>query len=82
MSQEEMEKELARLRAENEALKKSSTKPGSFSLKVSEKGGVSVYGMGRFPVTLYVEQWETLLARADEIRAFIEANRGQLKKKE
>lgn len=82
MSQEDVETELARLRAENEALKQLAAKPGSFSLKVSEKGGVSVYGMGRFPVTLYVEQWETLLARADEIRAFIEANRGQLKKKE
>ncbi|MFN2427943.1 MAG: hypothetical protein ABR587_16020 [Candidatus Binatia bacterium] len=81
MSQEEMEQELARLRAENEALKKT-PKPGSFSLKVSEKGGLSVYGMGRFPVTLYVEQWETLLGRADEIRAFIEANRGSLKKKD
>jgi len=82
MSQEDLETELARLRAENEALKQRAAKPGSFSLKVSEKGGVSVYGMGRFPVTLYVEQWETLLARADEIRAFIEANRGKLKTKE
>jgi len=82
MSQEDLETELARLRAENEALKQRAAKPGSFSLKVSEKGGVSVYGMGRFPVTLYVEQWETLLARTDEIRAFIEANRGKLKTKE
>lgn len=81
MDQEEIEQELARLRAENEALKKAA-KPGSFSLKVSEKGGVSVYGLGRFPVTLYVEQWETLLQRADEIRAFINANRSKLKKKE
>ena len=73
--------ELARLRAENEALRKAS-KPGSVSFKVSEKGAVSVYGMGRFPVTLYVEQWETLLGRADDLRAFIDANRGQLKKKD
>ena len=82
MSEENVDAELARLRAENEALKKRTTKPGNFSLKVSEKGGLSVYGMGRFPVTLYVEQWETLLSRVDEIRAFIEENRGLLKKKE
>jgi hypothetical protein len=81
MSEEDIRQELERLRAENEALKK---KPaaGVFSLKVSEKGGLSVYGMGRFPVTLYIEQWETLLGRADEIRAFIEANRDRLKKKD
>ena len=82
MSEENVEAELARLRAENESLKQRASKPGSFSMKVSEKGGLSVYGMGRFPVTLYVGQWETLLSRADEIRAFIEANRGQLKKKD
>ena len=50
--------------------------------KVSEKGAVSVYGMGRFPVTLYLEQWERLLAHTAELRAFIEANRSQLKAKE
>lgn len=81
MSDEDPAAELARLRAENEALKKSK-QPGTISFKVSEKGGVSVYGMGRFPVTLYVEQWETLLGRTDDLRAFIEANRAQLKKKE
>jgi len=81
MTTEDPAAELARLRAENEQLKKAS-KPGTVSFKVSEKGGVSVYGMGRFPVTLYVEQWETLLSRADDLRAFIDANRGQLKKKE
>lgn len=82
MADEEMAAELARLRAENEALKKRAGKPGGISFKVSEKGGVSVYGMGRFPVTLYVEQWEALLARADELRAFIDENRDRLKKKE
>ena len=82
MTEEDPLAELARLRAENEALKKATTKPVGISFKVSEKGGVSVYGMGRFPVTLYVEQWETLLGRADDLRAFIEANRGRLKKKE
>ena len=72
--------ELARLRAENERLKKSGSK--GMSLKVSEKGGVSVYGLGRFPVTLYKEQWKKLLDMSDEIRAFIEANESQLKSKE
>jgi hypothetical protein len=52
------------------------------SLKVSEKGGLSVYGLGRFPVTLYREQWEKLLGMADEIREFIKTNDGALKKKE
>ena len=52
------------------------------SLKVSEKGALSVYGLGRFPVTLYREQWEKLLGMADEIRAFIQENDRALKKKE
>jgi hypothetical protein len=52
------------------------------SLKVSEKGGLSVYGLGRFPVTLYREQWEKLLGMADEIRNFIRENERALKKKE
>ena len=51
-------------------------------LKVSEKGAVSVYGMGRFPVTLYKEQWLKLLDMSDDIRAFIDANEAQLKAKE
>jgi hypothetical protein len=51
-------------------------------MKVSEKGGVSVYGLGRFPVTLYQEQWLKLLDKGDEIRAFIKENEGRLKKKE
>jgi hypothetical protein len=51
-------------------------------LKVSEKGGLSVYGMGRFPITLYREQWEKLLSMADEIRTFILENADRLKKKE
>jgi hypothetical protein len=81
MVDEDVRAELERLRAENDALKKAS-RPGGVSIKVSEKGGVSVYGLGRFPVTLYQEQWEKLLAHAEEIRAFIEANRSSLKKKE
>ena len=81
MADDDVKAELERLRAENEALKKGS-RPGGLAIKVSEKGGVSVYGLGRFPVTLYQEQWEKLLAHTDEIRAFIEANRESLKKKE
>ena len=71
--------ELARLRAENERLKRAQSK--GISLKVSEKGGVSVYGLGRFPVTLYKEQWTKLLDMADEIRAFIRDNDERLKAK-
>ena len=77
---DDLKKELERLRAENDRLKKGSSK--GMSLKVSEKGGVSVYGLGRFPVTLYKEQWVKLLAMSDEIRAFIEVNDSQLKSKE
>ena len=72
--------ELARLRAENERLKR--TQSRGVSLKVSEKGAVSVYGMGRFPVTLYQEQWLKLLDMSDEIRTFIKENEAKLKKKE
>jgi len=83
MSDEDIQAELERLRRENETLKaQAKAKPGQFTLKVSQKGAVSVYGMGRFPVTLYQEQWKTLLDHADEIRDFIEANQSELKKKE
>ena len=57
-------------------------KGGSISFKVSEKGAVSVYGLGRFPVTLYLEQWDTLLSHASELREFIEANKSRLKTKD
>ena len=70
--------ELAKLRAENAQLRLEKSMKGPFGLKVSDKGGVSVYGMGRFPVTLYREQWEKLLARRDEILAFLEANSAKL----
>ena len=79
-SDDELKAEIERLRAENEALKKPAR--GRVYLKVSEKGGLSVYGMGRFPVTLYREQWEKLLSMNDEIRAFIADNESTLKKKE
>lgn len=78
-SEEDMKAEIERLRLENEALKRPR---GQMSMKVSEKGALSVYGLGRFPVTLYREQWEKLLGMADEIRQFIQENDRQLKKKE
>ena len=80
MADEDVQAELARLRAENEALKQK--RSSSVSMKVSEKGAVSVYGLGRFPVTLYREQWDKLLGFADEIRNFIQAHDSELKKKE
>ena len=80
MSDEEMKAELERLRQENAALKKGTA--SGLRLKVSEKGAVSVYGMGKFPVTLYKEQWLRLLDIADEIRTFIDANNAQLKSKQ
>jgi hypothetical protein len=79
MSDEDLKAEVERLKAENEQLK--SQRGRSVSLKVSEKGGVSVYGLGRFPVTLYKEQWVKLLAMSDEIRAFIKENEPKLKAK-
>ncbi|MGD0436659.1 MAG: hypothetical protein ABSB86_09340 [Bryobacteraceae bacterium] len=79
-SDEELKVEIERLRAENEALKKPARR--QMSLKVSEKGALSVYGLGRFPVTLYREQWEKLLGMTDEIRDFIRDNDQALKKKE
>jgi len=79
MSDEDMKVELERLRAENEALKRSSSK--GLSLRVSEKGAVSVYGLGRFPVTLYKEQWLRLLDMSEDIRMFIKQNESQLKSK-
>ena len=80
MSEEDLKAELAKLRAENESLKKSSAR--GISLKVSQKGAVSLYGMGRFPVTLYKEQWLKILEMADVIRNFISENDSQLKAKE
>jgi len=80
MSQEALMAELEKLKAENESLKKASSR--GISLKVSQKGAVSLYGMGRFPVTLYKEQWLKILDMADAIRAFITDNDAQLKAKE
>ena len=80
MSEEDLKAELAKLRAENESLKKSSAR--GISLKVSQKGAVSLYGMGRFPVTLYKEQWLKILEMSDVIRNFIKENDSTLKAKE
>jgi hypothetical protein len=76
-SENEALKEIVRLRTENEGLRKTATQ--GTSLKVSDKGGVSVYGLGRFPVTLYKEQWHRLLSLAEDIRAFIKENDEKLK---
>ena len=79
MSDEDLRAELERLRKDNESLKKGAAK--GISMKVSEKGGLSVYGLGRFPITLYKEQWTKLLDMSDDIRAFIAAHQGELKTK-
>jgi hypothetical protein len=77
--EEDLRAELERLRRENEALKRKTER--GISLKVSVKGAVSLYGIGRFPVTLYKEQWTRVLDMADEIRAFIAEHDGELKTK-
>ena len=77
---DEMRAELERLKKENESLKKNAVR--GVSLKVSEKGGLSVYGLGRFPVTLYKEQWTKLLGLTDEIRTFLREHDAELKSKE
>ena len=79
MADDNVQAELERLRAENAVLKKGAAR--GLTLKVSEKGALSVYGMGRFPVTLYKEQWTKLLAMADEIKAFLKEHDAELKAK-
>ena len=80
MSNDDLKAELERLRNENAALKRGASV--GIRMKVSDKGALSIYGMGRFPVTLYKEQWLKLLNMSDEIRAFIAANEAQLKSKD
>jgi hypothetical protein len=84
MAEETAEQKLARLEAENRALREQmeQRKPGQLRLKISEKGGLSVYGLGRFPVTLYKEQWIRLLDHVDEIKKFLQDNDQQLKAKQ
>jgi len=77
---DDLKAQLEALKAENAALK--AKKDKALSLKVSEKGGVSLYGMGRFPVTLYRQQWEKLSQHMPEVLAFIEANASKLSVKE
>ncbi len=75
-TKEELLKRIAELEQQSQA-----RRPVELEFRVSEKGGISVYGLGRFPVTLYYEQWTRLLARADELRAFMEENKSKLKLK-
>jgi hypothetical protein len=84
MADETLEQKMARLEAENRALREQvdRRKPGELRLKISEKGGVSVYGLGRFPVTLYKEQWSRLLQHADEIKNFLREHDQELKAKQ
>jgi hypothetical protein len=79
---EDVKTEIEQRRAENERLKNKKSMEGSLSMKVSEKGALSIYGMGRFPVTLYKEQWLKLLGIADQIKKYIEENNSRLKTKE
>lgn len=81
MSDADLKAELERLKKENEELKETKKRGGTLSLKVSQKGALSLYGMGRFPVTLYKEQWLKLLGFSEEIKAFIGENDGALKAK-
>jgi hypothetical protein len=76
-SYDELKARLAELEKQVEKKKRS----GSMEFKVSEKGGVSVYGLGRFPVTLYYEQWTRLLDAAETLRQFLEENKSKLKLK-
>ena len=80
MSDDDLRAELERLRNENAALKKGAA--SGVTMKVSEKGGLSVYGLGRFPVTLYKEQWIKLLDMSDDIRTFISTHDKELKAKD
>jgi hypothetical protein len=80
MADEDVNAELERLRKENAALKKGNS--SNIRMKVSEKGALSIYGMGRFPVTLYKEQWLKLLGMSDDIRAFIDTHAAELKAKD
>ena len=77
-SYEELKARVAQLENQADAKKRS----GALEFRVGEKGGVSVYGLGRFPVTLYYEQWHRLLGAAEDLKAFLEDNKGKLKLKQ
>ncbi|AXC16255.1 hypothetical protein ACPOL_7057 (plasmid) [Acidisarcina polymorpha] len=80
MAESDLQAEIARLRAENDRLKGRSER--GVTMKVSEKGALSVYGLGRFPITLYKEQWRKVLSMAAEIEEYIQENDSKLKAKE
>jgi hypothetical protein len=75
----ETQNELERLRAENEALKAKQTR--QLRLQVSQKGAVSLYGIRRFPITFYAEEWEIVLGMANEVHSFIKEHEGELKRR-
>ena len=79
-SEQELKSDIERLRAENEALKKPAR--GHMYLKVSEKGAISVYGLGRFPITLYRSQWDQLVAAIPDLQAFMTINAALLSTKD
>ncbi len=79
MADEDLQAELERLRAENEALKDKEKK--GIRLQVSQKGAVSLYGIRRFPITFYGDEWDTILGMTDEIKSFIQEHADELKRK-
>lgn len=80
--EQQLRAEIERLKAQNAALAAKAAAPKALSLKVSEKGAISVYGMGRFPITLYRSQMEALLAHKPVILEFIKNHEGELAKKD
>lgn len=81
MTQAEYQAEIARLTTENQALKAKAPTPKAITFKVSEKGAVSVYGLGRFPITLYAGQWERLMPEISRLAEYIKANEATLSRK-
>lgn len=78
----EILRQISELKAQNEALKAKLASKSTIKFKVSEKGAVSVYGLGRFPVTLYRSQWDRLVANVDGLKAFIAAHASELTSKD
>lgn len=78
-----LQSQIAALMAENDRLKREAANKGpSLGIKLSQKGAISVYGLGRFPVTLYWSQWERLMTMAENIKAFAQENKTLLAHKE
>jgi len=78
MTQGDIMAQLEALRAENARLRAKADKPRAMSMKVTEKGAASLYGLGRFPVTLYASQWAKVIANIEDIKGFLEANKAKL----